>query len=88
MSYRTRSIAALRLAGVAYPSSEYARKDGPENLRCPAQFCEFRSETLNNLIFKPHVQTKGRLAFCFERVMATFVFFRISLSVISLDKKK
>ena len=50
MSSRTRSIAALRAAEVAYPSLEYARKGGPEKLRCPAQFREFRSKNVISLL--------------------------------------
>ena len=45
-----------------------------------------------NLIFELHVQTNGELVFfvfVFSRqVMAVFVFFRIVLSVISLEQMK
>ena len=90
----TRSVAVLRAAEVVPPPSEYARKDGPEKLRCAAQFCEFRSEILTSYqyVFEPNAHTNGKPAFFsflfFTKIMATFVFFRIFISVISLERKK
>ena len=44
-----------------------------------------------NLVFEPHVQTNGKPAavpiLFFRQVMAAFVFFRILVSVISLEQK-
>ena len=87
----TRSVAVLRAAEVVLPPpSEYARKDGPEKLRCPAQFCEFRSEILTSYLNRMCTQTESLLffVFFFTKIMATFVFFRVFISVISLERKK
>ena len=58
-------------------------------LRCPAQFLRGSIRKVN-LVFEPHAQTNGKVAsfvFVFSRqVMTVFVFFRIVVSVISLER--
>ena len=87
MSSRTRSIAALRAVEVAYPSSKYAQKGGPDQLRCPPQFCEFQSEKSTSLLNRVCKQTEDSPFFP-RKVMAAFVFFRIGLSTLSIEQRK
>ena len=74
------------------PPSEYARKDGPEKLRCPTQFCEFRSEILTSYLNRMCTQTESLRFFFFfflTKMMATFVFFgSLYRSYLSNEKRK
>ena len=87
----TRSVAVLRAAEVVPPLSEYARKDGPEKLRCPAQFCEFRSAISTSYLNRMCTQTESLLCFCFffhENYGHFWIFSDLYISHISRTKQK
>ena len=59
-------------------------------LRCPAQFCEFRSEKFNSSLSRTVKGIECRpycFFFFFLSVLVAFLFFRVVVSVISLGKK-
>ena len=53
----------------------------------PVQLCEFRSELLTSHLNRVCKQMKSVLLFYFRQVMVTVVFFRVGVSVISLEQK-